>query len=116
MSDVLTGITAHQDQIIYILKKATEKDWLEELGIIGNILSAIIVAIVGGIFTYFYQRGQAALECERMQIAELNAVSRLLPHLVSDNEQLKRFALQSLTSLGSARIATSFASPDHARG
>ncbi len=121
MDDVLSNITDHQDQIIRILKATTEKDWLEKLGIVGGVVSGILVAIIGGLFTIFYNRSQSAqqrndaernnqLEQSRMKTQELTAVAALLPHLSGDNEKLQSAAFTTLKLLSNAEIAAALAS------
>jgi hypothetical protein len=92
------------------------RDFWDHLGTI----SAILVAIIGGIFTLIYSQHQnevqkyqaeiqKSVQEQQNRILEVQVVEKFLPHLSSDNESIKKAAIIALGELGNIEIATRLA-------
>jgi S1-C subfamily serine protease len=104
------GATAAQEPAAVA---AQEKDAWDKLAAIGPLISAIIVALIGGIATYVYnerQRSTTASQREReMQTMEVQTVASFLPHLHSGSTQEKEAALVAMSALGNTELVTRLA-------
>ena len=89
------------------------KDAWEKIEAVAPLLSAIIVAIIGGIATYIYNERQraatAAQQKREMQTMEVQTVAGFLPHLHSGNTQEKEAALVAMSALGNTEMVTRLA-------
>ena len=92
---------------------APGKDVWEKIEAVAPLLSAVIVAIIGGIATYIYnerQRAATAVQQKReMQTMEVQTVASFLPHLHSGNTQEKEAALVAMSALGNTEMVTRLA-------
>lgn len=99
----LSGILKKQDEILERLKQGSKKDIWEKLSVLVPLFSGLLIAAVGGYFTYIYDSHSRAQE-ERIrelqekqleiEIAnkELDRIDRLLPIIngLESNEESQR--------------------------
>lgn len=92
---------------------APEKDGWDKLEAIAPLLSAVIVALIGGIATYVYNERQrattASQRAREMQTMEVQTVASFLPHLQSGSTQEKEAALVAMSALGNTELVTRLA-------
>jgi hypothetical protein len=89
-----------------------QKDLWDKL----SSLSGLAVAMVGGIFTLFYNIHTADREAQskkdQIKLQELQAVVQFMPYLSGKDENAKKFALTAINSLADTEIVAKLALAD----
>lgn len=126
----IVRLLEQQDQLlkkIAALEKPEGKDRWDKLG----ALSGLLIAIVGGLFSYFYnyqQSRQAQMsESHQAKLEAVQTVGTFMPYLVGNDDTAKNIALSEVENLidaqtavliaehiNSAKIASGSANPDPA--
>ncbi|HVR23660.1 MAG TPA: serine protease [Candidatus Polarisedimenticolia bacterium] len=105
-----------ESEIAELRKKAEKppKDGWDKLTALSGLSSGILVALIGFYATNVYSRRQKASEERRKDqeilISQIQTVEKFIPHLASDNEQIKGAALIALAALGNEDLAVRLAS------
>jgi hypothetical protein len=86
--------------------KTEGKDNWDKVAAVSGVLSALLVAVIGGAATYLYNSRQRARELGAM---EVQTVASFLPHLQSDSPQEKEAALVAMSALGNTKLVTKLA-------
>jgi len=100
-------------------KKKDVWDKLSALASVATILSSLLIALVGGWFTYSYNKRQIeqaalqsardnALKEQQNRVAELDTIQKLVPYLSKD-EDSKCVALLAINALATPQVATQMA-------
>jgi tetratricopeptide (TPR) repeat protein len=127
-SGLLQEMVEYQKKILETLEKNApqKKDWWDRFSAVSTLLSGIIIAAIGGYFTYSYNSRQTDLldaqnrrandaKAHEMRILEMQTVEKFIPHLTGANETAKNGAITALAALGNpelaGRLGASFASP-----
>lgn len=103
-----------------------KKDVLERVAALATILVPAVIAAVGLIFTYQFnkqqeiriqqnQEHQQQNQKHQVRILEMQTLEKFIPHLAG-NEKTKEIALIAITTLGSPEIATQFAQLSPSKG
>lgn len=89
---------------------AQSKDMWDKLGLLSGGLAGVLVALVGGVFTYTYSERQSAreerLRIQQNRVLEMQTVERFIPLLAGESEPEREAAILAISSLGSPEIAT----------
>ena len=118
--DVLTNEAIPNDSDVVAVKpEKPTKDWWDKL----YSASAVIVAAFGFYATRWYSRRQRISEEHRkdqeLLLSQLQTVEKFMPHLSSNNEQVKSAALVIIDALGNRdlaiKLARAFAGPGATR-
>jgi S1-C subfamily serine protease len=107
-------------------KKKDVWDKLSALASVATIVSSLTIGLVGGWFTYSYnkrQMEQAALQASRdnalkeqqNRVAELDTIQKMVPYLTKD-EDSKCVALLAINTLASPQVATQMATLYQGKG
>jgi S1-C subfamily serine protease len=90
-----------------------EKDFWEKIQAIAGFATGLLVAVIGGLFTYVYnERQRSAQEAQsRRQLAidQVQTIRAFHPHLSSSDPREKEFAIIAISALGNARLAVRLA-------
>ncbi len=89
-------------------KKPERKDFWDKVSTLSTILSTILIAAVGGIFTHRFEEQQAE---EQKKIQETQAVAQLMPYLTGTDQQQKR-AFIAIKVLGNTKLMVDLAASD----
>jgi hypothetical protein len=84
------------------------KDPWDKFSTVSTILSAILIATVGGYFTHRFEERQAK---EQRKIQETQAVAQLMPYLTGTDQQQKR-AFVAIKALGDTQLMVELAASD----
>ncbi len=110
---------------------AKKKDRWDKLSVIGTLISSVLLATIGGIFTWTYQwkdtqnrravqeqdqqnrwaerNLQAEKEAHEQAMRELDLVTKLFPSLVSTDENVSKHAYLVINALGNTELMTKLA-------
>ena len=121
--ELVTALLAQGAQTTPLVKalesaKKSRKDRWDKLTSLSSLLtftSTLLIATVGGLYTYLNNQRQVellqlqqerdlALKKEQNRVVELQTVEKMIPHLVA-NEQQKRAALIAISALASPELA-----------
>jgi esterase/lipase superfamily enzyme len=95
------------------LKLKPDKDGWDKFDLIGKFLAGVLVVAVGGIFTYLYNSSQQEkdheLSTEKQQTYQLEPVTKFLPYISSEKEEVRRTAILGVQILVGTEIATKLA-------
>jgi Ankyrin repeats (many copies) len=126
---MLIGAGADVDGLVETIRSRPGKDrWdkLAALSSIATVVSGLLIATLGGYFTYSYNSAQvrmARLQSDRDEtnkvqqnrLLELQIVERMIPQLTK-NEKSKELALLAITELGSPKLAARLAESYRGKG
>lgn len=93
------------------------KDWWDRLSSISTFLSSVVIAGIGLYFTHSYNAIESARKSDlekqdnanktyQAQILEMQTVEKFIPHLTSKNEETKKIAILTISTLASSKVAT----------
>lgn len=125
----LKTLAEQQNRLLESLKSPpTKKDAWDRFSAISTFLSTVAIALIGIYFTNSYNRAesqrkadadrqeaQRKIETDRRdaevktyqaQILEMQTVERFIPHLIAANEDEKKMAILTISSLSSPKLAT----------
>jgi hypothetical protein len=89
------------------------KDIWDKLTALSGIISGVVVALIGFYATNVYSRRQKASDDSRkdheLLVAQIQTVEKFLPHLSSQNAQVKGAALVAIAAMGNAKLAVELA-------
>jgi S1-C subfamily serine protease len=92
-----------------IFAEVQPKDFWDVL----DIISRVLIAVVGGIATYLYNRRRSAADAREhtreLGVMEVQTVATFLPHLQSGQPQEKEAALVAMSALGNTDLVTRLA-------
>ncbi|MEX3982145.1 serine protease [Paraburkholderia sp. EG287A] len=98
------------------IKKKVEKppkDNWDKLAAVSNLISGVVVAILGFYATNVYNRRQKLSDERRkdqeLRIAQVQTVEKFFPHLSSSEERTKSAALVAIAALGDEELAVKLA-------
>jgi len=105
--------TSHSDKPVPLPidnggKRTEGKDWWDKFGTLSTLLSTILIALVGGIFTHRFEERQAE---EQKKVQETQAVAQLMPYLTGTDQQQKR-AFVAIKVLGNTKLMVDLAASD----
>ena len=86
-----------------------EKDLWDKLSSMSTFLSTVLVAIVGGVFTYIFNAREAK---HQHNIQETQTVAQLMPYLTSKDEKQQRTALIAVKVLQDTSLMVNLAASD----
>lgn len=90
-------------------ERKKKKDFWEKFNSMSTFLSTIIVALVGGYFTYSYNSREAK---NQQRVQETQTVAQLMPFLTSKDQSQKRTALIAIKVLQDAKLMVDLAASD----
>jgi hypothetical protein len=97
-------------------KKTKRKDMWDKLAsvsAIATVISGLLIAGVGGLFTYFYNQAQLKLSGEQVKrdtaVKDVDAVDKMLPYLSGEDQNAKKTALLALSALTDTTFASQLA-------
>ena len=85
------------------------KDFWEKFSSLSTFLSTILVALVGGFFTYTFNHREAE---HQRNIQETQTVAQLMPYLTSIDQNTRRTAFIAVKVLQDAKLMTDLAASD----
>jgi len=97
-----------------------EKDFWDKMTAVSGIVAGLIVAIVGGTFTFIYEDKQSKrenlikieqtrLESNRLKVMEMQSISQFVPLIASEDELVQELALITLSGIVDPKIANQIA-------
>jgi esterase/lipase superfamily enzyme len=90
-----------------------KKDAWDKFDLIGKFLASVLLVAIGGTFTYLYNSSQQEkdrqLSIERQQTYQLETVSKFLPYLSNEKEEIRRTAILGVQVLVGTELATRLA-------
>ena len=93
----------------FAVETTAAKDFWDKL----SALSGLLVATIGAIATYVYNRRQRASQAteaaHQLRVTEVQTVANFLPHLQSDDAREKEAALVAMSALGNTQLVTRLA-------
>lgn len=90
-------------------ERKKKKDFWEKFNSMSTFLSTIIVALVGGYFTYSYNSREAK---NQQRVQETQTVAQLMPFLTSKDQSQKRKALIAIKVVQDAKLMVDLAASD----
>ncbi len=107
MKDDLEQIKADLEKLTSNVQK---NDFWDKLSVISTFLASVLIASVGGVFTYYYNLHKDAetISTVRLQnsINYLSAVVKFFPHLTDKtDDKRKTLALETIALLGTEQLA-----------
>ena len=90
-------------------RDSKSKDFWDKFSSMNAFLSTVLVAVVGGIFTYLFNAREAA---HQHNIQETQTVAQLMPYLTSQDQNTKRTALIAVKVLQDASLMVNLAASD----
>jgi S1-C subfamily serine protease len=90
-----------------------DKDFWDKLSAMSALISGLLVAAIGALATYLYNKRQNAIEetkSEReLSVLRVQTVQTFMPHLQSADEREKEAALLAIHALGNSELASKLA-------
>jgi hypothetical protein len=86
-----------------------DKDLWDKLSSLSTFLSTVLIATLGGVFTYLFNAREAK---HQHNIQETQAVTQLMPYLTSKDEKQQRTALIAVKALQDASLMVNLAASD----
>jgi len=86
-----------------------EKDFWEKFSSISTFLSTVLVALVGGFFTYTFNHREAE---HQRSIQETQTVAQLMPYLTSNDQNTRRTAFMAVKVLQDTKLMADLAAAD----
>jgi hypothetical protein len=85
------------------------KDGWDKFAAMSSFISALLVAAIGGYFTYTYNSSQSARDTaakdQQNRIAEIQTVGQFMPYLLAPEEHKKQMAIFAISLLGNKELA-----------
>jgi hypothetical protein len=110
--DLLEARVSQLEQTLVEIKKKPKDAW-DKISALGALVSGILVAVIGGLFTLAYsvvnEQRDAKTKAEQARIQELQAVAQLMPYLTSQDQNTQKYAITAVQVLANVRIATELA-------
>jgi hypothetical protein len=89
------------------------RDFWDKAQAIAGLSTAVLVAVIGGLFTYVYNERQLSAQKAQNQrtliVDQVRVVETLFPHLSSSDKREKEFALIAISALGNPTLAVKLA-------
>ena len=93
------------------------KDGWDKLSVVATLISSVLIATVGLVFTFMYQTAESEnrslvreeqnhQEAERGKVRQLELVAKLLPSLGSDDQDTRKQAFLTINALGETELMT----------
>lgn len=107
LDDTLRRLLDQQDQLLRRVAglEKPQKDLWDKLG----ALSGLLIALVGGMFSYLYSSHQSKLDSinqsHQEKLQEVQTVGTFMPYLVGSDDAAKSVALSEVESILSAKAA-----------
>jgi hypothetical protein len=118
--DSLAGRVAEIERTVANLSPTPSKDIWDKLSAMSGLVSGIVVALIGGYFTYVYNSRSAMQDAQakeqQARLQELQTVAQLMPYLTSRDENAQKYAITAINVLGSTKIATELARLNPSKG
>ena len=126
LSLILLHIKEQKSSIEKLAAKKPRDVW-GKLEVFGSLISSVLIASVGLLFTYMYQSAQDKdrrllreqqdrHEIERSKVRELELVAKLLPQLGSSDESVRKQSFLTIKALGNANLMAQLALNDPSDG
>ena len=85
------------------------RDFWDKAQAIAGLATAVLIAVIGGLFTYVYNErersSQEAQSQRELAVEQVRTVQTLFPHLSSSDPREKEFALVAISALGNTALA-----------
>src|SRR2546427_7477229 len=89
------------------------KDLWDKVSSVSGLASGIIVALIGGIFTYLYnvrsEERDTQNKIQQQKLQELQTIVQFMPYLTGKDENARRYAITAIQTLADTRIAVELA-------
>lgn len=95
------------------MESPPKRDFWDKLSLFSGVISAIVIALVGGIFTYLYNQRQLELnEIQKKQehlVSQAKTTADLIAHLASEDQRKRKTALVIISVLGNPQLSANLA-------
>lgn len=107
-------------EVLDALSKPKPKDWWDKVGILGPLLTAAAVALVGTMVSCTLKHQEEAriiaAQKETNRLQRVQIVAQLMPYLTSKSEDQKKEAITAIQALGDPELAIRLAEANSSSG